>query len=61
MAEGKKKHINKPTSQKWKMYKISGDTITRERFCPRCGPGIFLAKDKNRLFCGKCKYTEFVK
>jgi ubiquitin-small subunit ribosomal protein S27Ae len=58
-AKGKKKHVNKPTSQKWKFYKIEGDKIIRERSCPRCGPGIFLAKSKNRMYCGKCHYTEF--
>ena len=40
-------------------YKIEGDKVTRERFCPRCGPGIFLMKAKDRINCGKCHYTEF--
>ena len=57
---GKKKHKNKPTSQKWKFYKISGDNIERARCCPRCGPGIFLMKAKDRVYCGKCHYTEFL-
>lgn len=57
--KGKKKHVNKPTSQRWKMYKISGSTLAKEKFCPRCGPGIFLMKASNRLYCGKCHYTEF--
>lgn len=58
--EGKKPHKNKPTSQRWKKYKLSGESITRERNCPRCGPGIFLMKAKDRIYCGKCHYTEFV-
>ncbi len=33
--------------------------ITRERFSPRCGPGIFLMKSSGRLYCGKCHYSEF--
>ena len=57
--KGKKKHKNQPTSKKWKMYKIQGDKITREKTCPRCGPGIFLMKADNRLYCGKCHLTEF--
>lgn len=57
---GKKKHKNQPTSQKWKMYKISSGNLTREKNCPRCGPGIFLMKANNRLYCGKCHYTEFI-
>ena len=28
--------------------------------CPRCGPGVFLMKAKNRLYCGKCHLTEFL-
>jgi small subunit ribosomal protein S27Ae len=57
--KGKKKHVNKKTSQKYKKYKISGDSLTREKSCPRCGVGVFLGKHKGRLYCGKCKYTEF--
>ena len=45
--------------KKYKKYKIEGDKITRERFCPRCGPGVFLMKGGNRLYCGKCHYSEF--
>lgn len=60
-GQGKKKHVNKPTSKKYKMYKISGDKITRERSCPRCGAGVFLMKANNRLYCGRCHYTEFLK
>jgi len=58
--KGKKKHKNKPTSQKWKKYKIEGNKITREKSCPRCGPGVFLMKASNRLYCGKCHFTEFL-
>jgi ubiquitin-small subunit ribosomal protein S27Ae len=58
--KGKKPHKNKPLSKKFKHYKISGDKITRDKSCPRCGAGIFLAKHKDRLYCGKCHYTEFV-
>lgn len=59
--QGKKKHKNKKTSERWKKYKINGDKITRDSTCPRCGPGIFLAKSKtgDRVYCGKCHYTEF--
>ncbi|MBT4166080.1 30S ribosomal protein S27ae [archaeon] len=60
-AKGKKQKKNKPTSKKYTKYKIDGDTITREKSCPRCGPGVFLMKTKNRLYCGKCHYTEFIK
>ena len=42
-------------------YKISGDSLTKDKSCPRCGAGVFLAKHKGRSYCGKCKYTEFIK
>jgi ribosomal protein S27AE len=61
--KGKKKHKNKPTSKKYTKYKIEGDKIIREKSCPRCGPGVFLAKSKSgdRFYCGKCHFTEFVR
>ena len=49
----KRKKKNKPTSKKYTKYKIEGDKIIREKSCPRCGPGIFLMKASNRLYCGK--------
>ena len=60
-AKGKKQKKNKPTSKKYSKYKIEGDKLTKEKSCPRCGPGVFLMKAKNRLYCGKCHYTEFIK
>ncbi|MEM4259272.1 MAG: 30S ribosomal protein S27ae [Candidatus Pacearchaeota archaeon] len=54
--KGKKPHKNKPTSKKYEKYKAAGE---KAKFCPRCGAGIFLAFHKDRLYCGKCHYTEF--
>lgn len=59
-AKGKKTPRNKPTSKKYKFYKIEGDKVIREKSCPRCGVGIFLMKAHNRSYCGKCHYTEFL-
>lgn len=60
VKKGKKPHKNKPTSKKYLKYTISEDgTLKKERFCPRCGPGIFLMKAENRFYCGKCHYSEF--
>jgi small subunit ribosomal protein S27Ae len=56
---GKKPHKNKPTSKKYSKYKIEGDKVTRDRFCPRCGPGVFLMNSQGRVYCGKCHYSEF--
>ena len=58
---GKKPHKNKPTSKKYTKYQVQGDKVTRiGKFCPRCGPGIFLMNAKDRVYCGKCHYSEFV-
>ena len=54
--KGKKPHKNKPTSKKYSKYEADGK---KAKVCPRCGPGIFLATHKDRLYCGKCHYTEF--
>ena len=59
IKKGKKPHRNKKTSAKYKKYKIEGAKLTKGRFCPRCGPGIFLSVSKGRAHCGKCHYAEF--
>jgi small subunit ribosomal protein S27Ae len=58
--KSKRKGKNRPTSKKYKFYKIEGNILKREKTCPRCGPGIFLMKADNRLYCGKCHWTEFI-
>lgn len=58
MAKAKKKE--KKAMQVWKLYQVSGDKVERKnRFCSKCGPGVFLAKHNNRESCGKCGYSEF--
>lgn len=43
-------------------FKIEGDKLVRtKKHCPKCGPGVFLADHKDRVSCGKCGYTEFIK
>jgi len=56
MARKKKK--NKLASKKWVKYKVQGSSLTKSKSCPKCGPGIFLAEHKDRLFCGMCHYVE---
>lgn len=47
---------------KRQLYAVEGEKLSRQRrFCPRCGPGVFLAEHKDRFTCGKCSYTEFKK
>ena len=60
MAKKKAPKPKKP-SKKYSHYQISGDKLERKlRSCPKCGPGIFLAKHTNRIVCGTCHYTEFI-
>ncbi len=41
------------------LYKVEGGKLVRARkFCPKCGPGVFLAQHKDRASCGRCAYTE---
>ena len=55
----KKKNPKKPM-QVWKLYTAAGNKVERKnKFCPKCGAGYFLAAHKERLTCGKCAYTEF--
>jgi ubiquitin-small subunit ribosomal protein S27Ae len=54
--EKKKKEGKKLSS----LFDISGDGVKRKnRNCPKCGPGMFMAKHKDRIVCGQCQYTEF--
>lgn len=57
----KKKKKNKRPSKVWQKYKVQGDRVTREKTCPKCGTGYFLAKHKDRYYCGKCGYMEILK
>jgi len=58
--KGKKPHKNKLTSKKYMKFKVDGDSVKRGKNCPRCGPGVFLSEHKDRVTCGRCKYTEFL-
>ena len=60
MAKEKKK--GKKAVQIWKLYQVSGNKAERKnKFCSKCGAGIFLANHKGRETCGKCGYTNFDK
>lgn len=58
--KGKKPHKNKPTSKKYTKYDTNGKKKADAKYCPRCGPGIFLMTAKDRSYCGKCHYSEFM-
>jgi len=52
----------KKTSKRYKNYEVSGNTLKRKnKSCPKCGNGVFLANHKDRLYCGKCFYVEMKK
>lgn len=61
MAAGKATKPAKGTQGlKRGFYKVEDGKLRREKpFCPKCGPGVFLAKHKDRVSCGRCGYTEF--
>ncbi len=59
---GKTEKKKKPSSKKYALYDASGSELKRKnKFCPKCGTGVFMAQHKERLTCGKCSYTEFTK
>ncbi|HLD07302.1 MAG TPA: 30S ribosomal protein S27ae [Candidatus Nanoarchaeia archaeon] len=60
MAE-KKAEKKKVPSGIWKRYAQQGESLTRPKSCPKCGPGVFMGTHKSRISCGRCKYTEFTK
>ena len=30
----------------------------KNKSCPKCGDGVFMAEHKDRRTCGRCKYME---
>ncbi len=51
-----KKHVNKIHT----IYEIKNNLAAKKnKSCPKCGSGVFLAAHKDRLYCGRCHYTEF--
>ena len=50
----------KKKSGKWNLYQKTGGKLERKnKSCPKCGSGTFMAKHANRMTCGFCHYTEF--
>jgi ubiquitin-small subunit ribosomal protein S27Ae len=49
----------KPGYKISKIYEVSGAHLGKKnKTCPKCGPGVFMANHKDRWTCGKCKYSE---
>ena len=55
MADDKKAVKKKPAK---KLYKLYDNGKLKNKTCPKCGPGFFLAAHKDRTTCGKCGYME---
>lgn len=56
---GKPKKAPGAARSRIQLYKIHGEKLERTtRFCPKCGPGIFMANHKDRFACGSCNYME---
>ena len=64
MAEAKKPAAAAKGGKKkgrWNLYEKAGDKVTRKnKSCPKCGQGTFMAKHANRWTCGTCHMTEFI-
>lgn len=57
MAKEEKKKLK----GRWNLYQKSGDKLERKnKSCPKCGQGTFMAKHANRWTCGNCHYVEFI-
>lgn len=55
----KKEKKQKKSKGRWELYDTSGGLKRKNKSCPKCGEGTFMAQHKDRSNCGKCNYTEF--
>jgi small subunit ribosomal protein S27Ae len=56
---GKKPKKPKKPNQVWKLYVKEGEGVKKKnKTCPKCGAGYFMAAHKDRVTCGKCGYME---
>ncbi len=58
MANKKKARKNRKVV---KMSSLYEQGKPKNKTCPKCGPGVFMASHNNRHSCGKCGFTEFKK
>lgn len=56
-----KEKAKKKLKGRWSLYeKKDGKLEKKNRSCPKCGQGTFMAKHSSRWTCGQCRYTEFL-
>jgi len=59
MADKKQAAQKKAPKGRWGLYKAEGSKLVRKnKSCPKCGEGTFMAQHKDRLVCGACHYME---
>lgn len=57
-----KESSKKKLKGRWNLFQKAGDKLERKnKYCPKCGSGTFMAKHGNRATCGQCHMTEFSK
>ena len=57
-----KEQSKKKLKGRWNLFQKVGDKLERKnKSCPKCGDGTFMAKHGNRSTCGMCHMTEFSK
>ena len=62
MAEKGKPAAKGAKKGRWNLYEKKGDKLERKnKSCPKCGQGTFMAKHTSRWTCGSCRYSEIVK
>lgn len=62
MAEKKVEKKGPPQKGMWKLYEKKGDKVeAKNKSCPKCGPGFFMANHADRVVCGACGYVEYRK
>lgn len=62
MADAKGKPAAKAEKKfsKSALFEAKGEALGRKnKSCPKCGPGVYLAKHATREACGNCGYTEW--
>ena len=56
--EAKKGEAKKGPPKKGR-FKQYAKGKTKNKSCPKCGEGYYMAGHEDRSYCGKCHYTEF--
>ncbi len=59
VAKGKASSTEKKGKMASSLYDVSSGAAKRKnKQCPKCGPGVFMAEHKDRVTCGKCGFME---